>query len=181
MLNAIFELVHQVPGNLVRTCNITHTYVYGDYLWLVILAASAFSIHSITNRMKCYFLGQFIFGRDMIISIKHMVDWELIRQRKQMEINKDNIRKNRNQVDHNYNVGDKCIINNHAVHKYEMPYKVPFMIKRCYTNGTINLQDGQTKIRYNICRINPYKYDKNIEGINPKNIYDDVNIRSPVI
>ena len=40
--------------------------------------------------------------------------WELIRQQKQMQIDKENIRKNINRVDHNYNVGNKVMINNHA-------------------------------------------------------------------
>ena len=57
-----------------------------------ILAAAEFSIRSTTNRKKCYSPGQLIFGRDMIILIKHGVDWELTRQRKQTQINRDNTR-----------------------------------------------------------------------------------------
>ena len=55
------------------------------------------------------------------------------------------------------------------------------MITQCWNNGTVVLQYGPTKIRYNICRINPYKYDTNVEDINPKNIYDGVNIWLRVI
>ena len=55
----------------------------------------------------------------MIILIKHTVDWELIRQRKQMQINKDNTRKNINRVDHEYKFGDTDMINNHTAYKYE--------------------------------------------------------------
>ena len=55
------------------------------------------------------------------------------------------------------------------------------LITRCFTNGTVNLQYGPTKIRYNIRRIKPYKYDTNVEDINPENMYDEVNILSPVI
>ena len=57
---------------------------------------------------------QLVFGRDIIIPIKHTVDWESISQKNHMQINKDNIRKNRNQVDHNYDIGDKLIFTNHA-------------------------------------------------------------------
>ena len=53
-----------------------------------------------TNRLKGYITGKLVFERDMIIPIKHKVDWELIRQRKQVKINKDNIRKNNKIVDH---------------------------------------------------------------------------------
>ena len=53
------------------------------------------------------------------------------------ENNKYNIRGNRNRVDHEYNVGDKFILNNHAAYKYETPYMGSFAITRCFTNGTI--------------------------------------------
>ena len=68
------------------------------------------------------------------------------------------------------------MLNNHAAYKYETPYKVPFLITQCFTNGTVNLQHGVTKIRYNIRQINPYKSDTNVEDINPENMYDEVNI-----
>ena len=89
--NAILELINQVLGKLVRTCNNTQTYVEEDDPWLVNFAAAAFSIISTTNNPKGYSLGQLLFGCDIIIPIKHRVDWELIRQKKQTQINKENI------------------------------------------------------------------------------------------
>ena len=53
----------------------------------------------------------------MILPIKHRVNRELIRQKNQAQINKDNIQENRNQVDHDYKVEDKFMLNNHAVYK----------------------------------------------------------------
>ena len=67
----------------------------------------------------------------MILLIKHEVDWELIRQRNQTKINKNNILKNNKRVDHTYKVGDKVIPDNYAAYKYETPYKVSFVIKQC--------------------------------------------------
>ena len=43
-----------------------------------------------------------------------MVDYKLIRQKKQAQINKDNICENGNRVDHHYRVGDNIMLNNHA-------------------------------------------------------------------
>ena len=63
----------------------------------------------------------------------------------------------------------------------ETPYKVPFLIKPCWTNGTVTLQCGLIQIRNNICRINPYKSGTKVEDINPEHICNDVNILSPVI
>ena len=58
MSNAILEQIHQVLGNLVRTCNIIHTYVDKNDLWLVILASAEFAILSTKNRLKGYSPGQ---------------------------------------------------------------------------------------------------------------------------
>ena len=112
----------------------------------------------------------------MILPIKHKVDWKLIPQKNQTQINKDNIRKNRNQVDHDYKVGDKFTLNHHDIYKYETPYKGPFVITTCFTNGMVNIQYGLKKIKHIICRIKPYKYDTNVEDINPENVCDNVNL-----
>ena len=45
-----------------------------------------------------------------------------------MQINKDNIRKNRKQVDRDYYVVYKVMLSNHAAYKYETPYKGIFVI-----------------------------------------------------
>ena len=55
-----------------------------------------------------------IFGRDMILPIKHTVYLKLICQKKQAQINRDKIRKNRNQVYHDYDVEDKVMLTNHT-------------------------------------------------------------------
>ena len=74
-----------------RTCRITRTYFDKDEQWSGMFSAAAFTVRSTTNRLKGHSLGQLVFGRDMIIWRKHKLDWELIRQQKQKEINKDNI------------------------------------------------------------------------------------------
>ena len=56
-------------------------------------------------------MGQLEFGRNVIIPTKNNVDWELIRQRKKAQMNKDNTRKKIHRVDHNYKLGDKVMIN----------------------------------------------------------------------
>ena len=64
-----------------------------------ILVESAFKIRSKANRLKGYTTGQLVCWRDMIIPIKHNVDWELTPQRNQAKINKYNIRENIKIVD----------------------------------------------------------------------------------
>ena len=106
----------------------------------------------------------------MILPIKHKVNWESIRQKKQTQINKDNIRKNINRVDHDYNSEDKVVLNNQTVYKCENPYKGKFVITRWFTNGAVNLQYGPTISRYNIRDTKPYTSDTNVENISSKNV-----------
>ena len=46
-----------------------------------------------------------------------------------------------------------------------MTYKGPFVITQFWNNGTVTLQYGPTKIRYNVRWIKPYTSDTNVEDI----------------
>ena len=93
-----------------------------------------------------------------------------------MQINKDNIRKNGKRADQDYKVGDEVMLDNYSAYKYKTPYKVPFLITRCWTDGMVTIQYGLIKIRHIIRRVKPYNYDRNVEYINPKNMRDGFNI-----
>ena len=92
---------------------------------------AAFNFFSIKNRLKGYSPGQLVFGHYMILPIKYTADWELLRQWKQAQINKDNILENSKRVDHDYKVGDKVMIANNAAFIYETLYNRPFEITKC--------------------------------------------------
>ena len=68
------------------------------------------------------------------------------------------------------------MINNHTAYKCETPYKGPYVITKCFTNGMVNLQCNPEKIKYNIRWIKPYKLDTKVEDLNSINISDDVSI-----
>ena len=93
MSNAVLERIHQVIVNLLRTFNIsTQTYVDEYDPWNGILSAAEFAICLTTNRQRCYSLGQWIFGHDIILLIKYRMDWILIHQKIRTQINRDNTR-----------------------------------------------------------------------------------------
>ena len=76
MCNAVLENIHQVLGNLVRNFIIsTQTYIDEDDLWTGILSSPAFVVILKINRQKGYIPGRLIFGRDMILPVKHRVNW----------------------------------------------------------------------------------------------------------
>ena len=51
-----------------------------------------------------------VFGRDAILNIKHVAEWEHICQRKQLRINHNNMRENMQRNNHQYKVGDKILV-----------------------------------------------------------------------
>ena len=103
---------------------------------------------------------------DMILPIKNKIDWELVCQQKQTQINKDHICKKSKIFYQDYKVRDKFILNNDAAYKYETPYKGPFLITQCWDNFTVTLQCSATTIRYHIRRIKPHTSNTNFEYIN---------------
>ena len=112
----------------------------------------------------------------MILPIEHRTDWELIRQLKQTQINRDKTRENKHRVDYEYKVVDNVMFTNHTAYKYGMPHKGPFVITQFFINGTVNLQCGPKTIRHNIHPIKPYKLDTKVEDYNSISISDDVRI-----
>ena len=109
--------------------------------------ASAFTTHLTKNRFKGCSPGQLLFVRNMILPIKCKVDWELILHKNQTQIIKENIRKNIKQVEQDYKVRYKVILNNHSACKYETPYKGPFVITKCCMNGTFTIKYCAKQIR----------------------------------
>ena len=97
-----------------------------------------------------------------------MVDWELICQKNNTKTNKDNTCKNKHRIEYDHKVGDDVMLTKYTAYKYETPYKGPFVIIRCWNNGTVSLQIGTTEIRYNISRIKRYKYDNKVEYFTSK-------------
>ena len=53
---------------------------------------------------------QLVFGQDAILNIKHIDDWEHIRQRKKYLINFNNKHENTHPNTHQYRVGDKILV-----------------------------------------------------------------------
>jgi hypothetical protein len=71
--------------------------------------------------------GQLVFGRDMILPIKFMADWEAIEQQRQKEMGRNNRRENVSRISHDYKVGDKLLLKKPGknIRKLEAPRTGP--------------------------------------------------------
>ena len=74
------------------------------------------------------YLMQLVFGRDAILNIKHVANWEHIRQRKKMRINHNNKRENMRGNNHQYKVGDKILVKRNKKLEHKIKFMDPFLI-----------------------------------------------------
>ena len=103
--NAIIKRINQTIGNIIRIFDVSNT-VNNDQ-WSGILAATMFAVRATYHKTIQASPMQLVFGRYAILNIKHVSDWEHIRQRKQLRINSNNKRENMRRNNHQYKIGDK--------------------------------------------------------------------------
>jgi len=155
--NAILERVHQVLGDMLRTKNLQQYDFDALDPWNDILASVAWAIRSTHHSTLKASPAQLVFNRDMLLNVKFIADWEMIRLRKQEDVDKNNARENSLRVDHDYHIGDKVLVTDQDIHrKLNCPTKGPYNIIQIYTNGTVRVQRGAVTERINIRRCTPY-------------------------
>ena len=138
-LCAIVKHAHQMLRNLIRSFELQNNpYLDSDDPWLGILTAALFAMCS-TYHTMLRVPGQLVFGRYMILNTQYLADWTAIKALKQQLICKNNIIENSKRIPHLYKVGDKVMLENHRMNKYEQPYKGPYLVMQVNTNGTVLL------------------------------------------
>ena len=108
--NAIMERVHQTIGDIICTFNIHQMDLDNENPWEGILSSSMFAIWYTVHTTKQHIPSQLIFGRVVIPTINQEANWQLIKQRKQVLINKGNQKENRRRQSHVCHTGDKVVL-----------------------------------------------------------------------
>ena len=133
--NAIIEHIHQTIGNIIRTFDVSN--IFNNNPWSGILAATMFAVRATYHTTLQASPMQLVFGRDAILNIKHVADWEHIWQRKQLWINHNNMRGNMWRNNHQYKVGDKILVKCKKHSKHELEFMGPFPITQINDNDTV--------------------------------------------
>jgi transposase InsO family protein len=152
--NAIIERVHQTIGNIIRTFNVQAMDTKDP--WSGILAATMFAVRATFHTTLQASPMQLVFGRDAILNINYITDWEHIHQRKQNRINENNKRENKNRRAHQYRISDKILLKARKHSKHELEYEGPYEITKINDNGTVRFQKGIVNDVVNIRRIKPF-------------------------
>ena len=116
--NSMIKRIHQTIGNIIHTFDMSN--IVNNDPWSGILAATIFSVRATCHTTLKASPMQLVFGRDAILNIKHVSDWEHIRQSKQERINCNNRRKNMRHNNHQYRVGDKILVKHKKHSKHEL-------------------------------------------------------------
>ena len=116
--NAIIKKIHQTIGNIVCTFDVSN--IVNINPWSGILAASMFAVRSTYHTTLQAYPMQLVFDRDAILNIKHVADWEHIRQHKQLQIIHNNKRENMRRNNHQYKVGDKILVKRRKKSKHKL-------------------------------------------------------------
>ena len=155
--NAIVERVHQVVQNMLRTKDLNnHVFDYHDP-WSEMLSSIAWAIRTSYHSAKGATPSQLVFNRDMILNMAYVANWKNLADKRQRQIDKDNLRENSKRIRHDYAVGDQVyVIRDGIYRKLEGPHLGPYPITHIYTNGTVRIQRGAVNERINIRRLTPH-------------------------
>ena len=141
--NGIVERVHQVIGDMLRAFNIDELSLDKEDPFGEILARVGWAIRSTYHTTLQATPGQLVFGRDMLLDIKHTANWHNTHHRRQVRMDKNNINENLKRLSYNYKVGDKILILKTYLQKQRklaQPYEGPYTIVEIFTNGTVKYE-----------------------------------------
>jgi transposase InsO family protein len=155
--HGMIERVHQVVEDALRTFELEEVDLDENNPWEPFLVAAAFAIRSTFHTTLGATPAQLVYGRDMILPVRFQADWTAIQQRRQKEINRNNIRENSKRIPHHYKIGDLVVKKRPGIlpklgRKRDGPYEVIAV----YNNGTVRIQLGPVNERLNIRRLDPF-------------------------
>ena len=155
--NSVLERIHATVGNMVRTFQVNELELDEENPWDGILTAVMFATRATFHTTLQATPAQLVFGRDSILNTKFEADWNIIRQRKQSIIAKNNERENKGRIKHTYKVGDKVLYKRDDKAKFQKdPWDGPYTIEEVFNNGTVRFKRGSLSDITNIRLIKPY-------------------------
>ena len=103
------------------------------------LAAAAFSIRCSYHQTHDHSPSQLVFGRDMFMPVNAEINWEKIRQRKQLKIQQSNIREKSKRILHTYKKGNMITLRKPGAifRTLALPRRGPYKVLKHHENGSI--------------------------------------------
>ena len=158
--NSVCERMHQTVANTLRTrlqnvpLTLADAFAVIDDALAQAMHANRIAIHRTLEHSP----GALAFRRDMLLDIPLIVDFERMRERRQVVIDEQLRRQNAKRVWRDYQPGDRVWKIVYQPDKMQPRNVGPFEILQVHVNGTVTLQvrENQTE-RINIRRIKPVR------------------------
>ncbi len=158
--NAVCERLHQSMGNTLRAPQATPCRTKEEAAARIHSAlqtatyAACTAVHTTMNMAP----GSMAFHRDMILNIPLIVDFELLRQRRQDLIDKSVLKANAKRIEFDYQPGQQAYKLVPGPRKLDDRWEGPYPITKIHVNGTVQLQLSELVTeRINIRRIKPHR------------------------
>jgi hypothetical protein len=159
--NSIVERIHQVVGNMLDTRGITCKADLDEHFGFSgILAAIRHTINALVHATTRATPSQLVFGRDKLLNVNFVADWQYIKDRKQRLILQNNKRENKTRIPHVHNQGDRVMVKLDPSRKHDGDkYQGPYTVTQVCDNGTVklsrNTNGGAVYETWNIRNIDP--------------------------
>ena len=153
--NAIVERVHRVMGDMIRI-QLTKEYEEDNPI-ASITSAAAYAIRATVHGVTKYSPCQIVFRKDMILRTNVEFNVELIRQRKEAAIVKNNTRENKRRIAYRYKAGDKVLVLSGRLDPklklHQGPYRV---VSYDEASGTLHIRRRNYIESINIRNVRPF-------------------------
>eukprot|EP00957_Ditylum_brightwellii_P072386 5501629-Ditylum_brightwellii.AAC.1 len=126
---------------MIRSFEVHSTDIDEKDPWTGILSAVRFTTRATVHTTMQATPMQPVFGRDAILNVKYEVDWNCIKQRREILIRKNNEQENKKRKTHNYQIGDKVLLKGNRASKYGTNASSgPYPVEQINSNGTIKIK-----------------------------------------
>ena len=117
-----------------------------------------FAIRPTVHTTTQHTLLQLVLGRDVILNINQEANWQLVKQCKQVLINKDNQKEYNSRQSHVYHTGDKVLLKNALKTKFNQDaYIGCYTVTEVRNNRIVRARRGNVTDIYNLRNITPFK------------------------
>jgi hypothetical protein len=139
--NSVVERVHQTIHNMTRIWGIrSKEDLDKDFRWLGVLSAVRQAVVSTVHTTTRATPTQLVFGRDALLNVSFVADWQYIKERKQKLILQNNKKENKTRREHTYSVGDRVMVKEDPNRKHGSDrWSGPYTLTQVNDNGTVKL------------------------------------------
>jgi transposase InsO family protein len=159
--NSMVERIHQVVGQMIDTRGIRGVADRDeDFGFQGVLSAIRHAVNALVHTTNQATPTQLVFGRDALLNVSFVADWQYLKERKQRRILHNNKRENRTRIPHEYQPGDEVMVRLDPHRKHDGDsFKGPYTVTQVYDNGTVKLSKatngGAVYETWNIRNIDP--------------------------